>query len=112
MSQEISDTDIAVIGMAGRFPGARDAEELFSNLVNGVESIRDISDRELADHGVDAALLRNPMYVKRGAPLDDMAMFDAGFFGFSPKDAAIMDPQHRHFLECAWEALERAGHIP
>ncbi len=109
---EISDTDIAVIGMAGRFPGARSVDELWENVVNGVESIREYSDRELAERGVDASLLRNPLYVRRGAPLDDMEMFDAPFFGFSPKDAAIMDPQHRHFLEVSWEALERAGYTP
>ncbi len=59
-----------------------------------------------------SALLGNPHYVPRGAPLDDMEMFDAGFFGLSPHEAAIMDPQHRHFLECVWEALEHAGHAP
>ena len=57
-------------------------------------------------------MLRNPQYVKRGGVLEEMACFDAEFFGFSPKEAAIMDPQHRHFLECSWEALEDAGHPP
>ena len=58
------------------------------------------------------AQLADPNYVKAGAVLPDMESFDAAFFGFSPREAAIMDPQHRHFLECAWEALENAGHVP
>ncbi len=62
--------------------------------------------------GVDPADLADPNYVPVGAVLPDMEMFDAEFFGFSPREASIMDPQHRHFLECAWEALENAGHVP
>ena len=106
------DTDIAVVGMAGRFPGARNIGEYWNNLRNGVESLQRFSDEELLAAGVAPALLRNPNYVKAGAVLPDMEMFDAPFFGFSPREASIMDPQHRHFLECAWEALENAGHVP
>jgi acyl transferase domain-containing protein/thioesterase domain-containing protein len=106
----LTESAIAIIGMAGRFPGARNIGEFWRNLRDGVESIRQLSDAELIAAGVSAEELANPDYVKAAAILDDVEMFDASFFGLSPKDAAIMDPQHRHFLECAWEALEHAGH--
>ncbi|HYN05181.1 MAG TPA: SDR family NAD(P)-dependent oxidoreductase [Vicinamibacteria bacterium] len=108
----MSPTDIAVVGRALRVPGARNVSEFWDNLHRGKESIRRLSDDELRARGVDPALLADPAYVKRGAPLEDLELFDAGFFGFSPREAAIMDPQHRHFLEVAWEALEDAGHAP
>jgi acyl transferase domain-containing protein len=103
---------IAIIGLAGRFPGARTASAFWKNLREGVESIRDLSDAELIAGGATAEDITNSAYVKRASILDDVALFDAGFFGFSPRDAAIMDPQHRHFLECAWEALEDAAQPP
>jgi acyl transferase domain-containing protein len=103
---------IAIVGMAGRFPGARNVQQFWRNLRDGVESIRSLSDRELLAAGAAAEDLKRSDYVKRASTLDDVSMFDAAFFGMSPKDAAIMDPQHRHFLECAWEALEDAGHPP
>lgn len=106
------DTDIAVVGMAGRFPGARNIDEYWRNLREGVESITTFTDDELLKAGVSPALLKHPHYVKRGAVMPDMELFDAAFFGLSPREAAIMDPQHRHFLECAWEALENAAHVP
>ena len=109
---QVAATDIAVVGRALRVPGARNVDEFWDNLRHGVESVRTLSDSELRAAGVDPVLLRDPAYIKTGAPLQDMQLFDAGFFGFSPRDAAIMDPQHRHFLEVAWEALEDAGHIP
>jgi acyl transferase domain-containing protein len=105
-------TEIAVIGMAGRFPGAQDIETYWQNLRDGVESVTFYTDEELRAAGVDESLLRHPNYVKSGAPLDDMEKFDASFFGFGPRDAAIMDPQHRNFLEMAWTALEHAGYDP
>ena len=104
--------EIAIVGMAGRFPGARSIKEYWHNLKAGVESVRVFSEDELLARGVAAAELADPAYVRAAAVLDGVDQFDAGFFGFSPKDAAIMDPQHRHFLECAWEALEDAGHDP
>jgi acyl transferase domain-containing protein len=103
---------IAIVGMAGRFPGARNIDEFWQNLHDGVESIRPLSDAELRAAGASPEELANPDYVKAAAVLDDVDLFDASFFGFSPRDASIMDPQHRHFLECAWEALENAGHPP
>lgn len=104
------DTDIAVVGMACRFAGAGDLREYWSNLREGIESITVFSDEDLRAAGVDERLLRRSNYVRSGAPLPDMEMFDAALFGLSPRDAAIMDPQHRQFLQCAWAALEDAGH--
>lgn len=109
---QVDSNDVAIVGIALRFPGAHGAAQFWSNLRGGVDSLRQFSDEELAAHGVPARLLRNPAYVKCGQVLEGVDQFDAEFFGFSPKDAAILDPQHRHFLECAWEALEDAGHPP
>ena len=103
---------IAIVGMAGRFPGARNIREFWQNLQDGVESVRSLSDEDLLTAGVTREDLARPDYVRRASVLDDVPMFDASFFGLSPRDASIMDPQHRHFLECAWEALEDAGHPP
>ena len=108
-SQSLARSSIAIIGMAGRFPGARDIDEFWRNLSGGVESIMPLTDAQLLAAGVAPSELRNPAYVKAAAVLDDIDLFDAAFFGFSAKDAAIMDPQHRVFLECAWDALEHAG---
>lgn len=107
----ISD-DIAIIGMQGRFPGARNVEELWENLKHGVESIVSFSDAELQAAGIDPNFLNVPGYVNRGCVLDDIDQFDAGFFGYSARDAETMDPQQRLFLECAWESLEAAGCDP
>ena len=105
-------SEIAIVGVSCRFAGAHDAEELWANLRAGVESIVRYDDAALLSAGVEPAVLANPNYVKAGGQLPDVDGFDAGFFGFGPKDAAITDPQHRHMLECAWEALEDAGHPP
>ena len=102
--------EIAIIGMAGRFPGARDIDELWQNLRDGVESIAFFSDEELASSGIDPTVLSDPNYVKARGVLEDAEWFDASFFGFTPREAELMDPQHRLFLECAWEALEHAGY--
>ena len=104
--------EIAIIGMSGRFPGASTVEAFWQNIAEGVESITTFSEAELQAAGVAASLLRDPNYVKAGAVLDDIALFDANFFGLTPREAAITDPQHRLFLECAWEALEHAGYDP
>jgi acyl transferase domain-containing protein/acyl carrier protein len=102
--------EIAIIAMTGRFPGAPSVEQLWQNLRQGVESVRFFSDGELAAAGVDPALAADPRYVKAGAIVDGIEDFDAGLFGFSPREAEVTDPQHRVFLECAWEVLERAGY--
>ncbi|MCG8366961.1 MAG: type I polyketide synthase, partial [Pseudanabaenales cyanobacterium] len=109
--EELDYTDkIAIIGMAGRFPGAKNLEEFWRNLRDGVESISFFSDPELEASGIDPALLRNPNYVKAGVLLEDKELFDAAFFGYPPRQAEIIDPQQRLFLECAWDALENAGY--
>ncbi len=104
--------DIAIIGLSCRLPGAASADEYWKNLCDGVESIRTFSDQELVAAGVDPSLVTNPDYVKAAPILRDVAMFDAGFFGYSPKDASLMDPQQRLFLEVCWEAFENAGYDP
>ena len=105
-----ADGDIAIIGMAGRFPGAADVDAFWRNLVAGVESVRDLGDDELAGAGVDAHTSMNSRYVKRKGVLDDVGMFDAAFFGYPPREALLMDPQQRLFLEIGWQALEHAGY--
>lgn len=105
-------TDIAIIGMAAHLPGADNIEAYWHNLKNGIESIRHYSREELLAAGEAPHLVERPDYVPAAAPLDGFETFDADFFGLSPKEAAIMDPQHRQFLEVAWEALENAGHPP
>ncbi|WNZ21408.1 acyltransferase domain-containing protein [Leptolyngbya sp. NK1-12] len=102
--------EIAIIGMAGRFPGASTLAEFWQNLRQGVESIQRLSEAELRAQGVDSALLQHPQYVRASAVLEGIDRFDADFFGISPKEAEILDPQQRLFLECAWEALEDAGY--
>jgi acyl transferase domain-containing protein len=107
-----TDLEIAIIGMSGRFSGSRNIFEFWQNLRSGVESITRFSDEELTTAGVDPALLRDPYYVKAGALLEDADKFDAGFFGYSPREAELIDPQQRLFLECAHHALEDAGYDP
>ena len=106
------DGDIAVVGMAGRFPGANTVQAFWHNLCRGVESIRFPDQQELAALGVDAATLHDPHYVKAAAVMDGVELFDAAFFGYTPREAELMDPQHRLFLECAWETIEHAGYDP
>jgi len=98
--------------MSGRFPGAPNIESLWKNLCDGVESLTFFEDKDLLASGVSEHLFKNPRYVKAGAILDNVDLFDAGLFGFSPREAEVMDPQHRIFLECAWDVLERAGYDP
>ncbi len=105
-------TDIAVIGMSCRFPGAKNIDEFWQNLCDGVESISFFSDEEILATGIDPQLLKNPNYVKASPILEDIELFDAEFFGYSPKEAELLDPQQRLLLECAWEGLENAGYNP
>jgi acyl transferase domain-containing protein/thioesterase domain-containing protein/acyl carrier protein len=108
----VADGDIAIIGMSAHLPGAASLAQYWRNLRDGVSSIRRLTDEDLTEAGVPPGLLRHRDYVPFAATLNQFDHFDAEFFGLSPKDAAIMDPQHRQFLECAWEALENAGHTP
>ncbi|TFZ02998.1 SDR family oxidoreductase [Ramlibacter henchirensis] len=112
VSQGIEPGCVAIVGMAGRFPAARTPAELWKLLAGGREATQWLTDEELRAAGVSDAELNDPNYVKASLVLPDMEMFDAEFFGFSRRDAAILDPQHRHFIESAWEALEDAGHPP
>ncbi|HZM76918.1 MAG TPA: SDR family NAD(P)-dependent oxidoreductase [Candidatus Limnocylindrales bacterium] len=104
--------DIAVVGMAARFPKAANVEEFWRNLRDGVCSVTWLSDADLAAVGVDAATIVDPTLVKAAFLLEDKECFDAELFGYSPREAELMDPQHRLLLECGWEALERAGYDP
>ncbi len=104
--------EIAIVGMTGRFPGAKSIEALWLNLKNGVESITFFSDKELDGLGVSRDLLDNPDYIKAKGIIGDIDLFDAQFFGLNPREVELMDPQHRQLLECCWEALERAGYSP
>jgi len=107
-----STNDIAIVGIAAHLPGATDPQVYWNNLREGIESIRRLSEAELLAAGESPERMRHRNYVPAAAVLDGFEQFDADFFGFSPKEAAIMDPQHRQFLEVAWEALESAGHPP
>jgi acyl transferase domain-containing protein/acyl carrier protein len=103
---------IAIIGMAGRFPGAVTLQEFWSNLSQGKETITFYTDQELLDAGMDPARLTNPNFVRAAGVYKNPLAFDARFFGYTPRDAELIDPQQRVFLECCWEALEMAGHDP
>ena len=112
MTDSTTSRSIAIVGLAGRFPGARDLDEFWTRLRDGVDALVEFDDAALARAGVPAALRADPRYVRRGTHLEGADLFDAAFFGISPGEAQVMDPQHRIFLECAWEALENAGYAP
>ncbi len=102
----------AIVGMAGRFPDAPDLDRFWANIRDGVESLREYTDQEMAAAGVPPELRGNPNFVPRGTTLEGADLFDADFFQMSPGEAKITDPQQRLFLECAWEAMEHAGYAP
>ena len=108
----IPDNAIAVVGMAGRFPGANNVSAFWDNLRRGKESIVTLSEQQLRDAGISDKALANPSYVRRAPIVDGVDEFDADFFGFPPLIARSLDPQHRLFLQCAWHALEDAGVDP
>lgn len=103
------DTEIAIVGMACRFPGIRSPKDLWTVLVEGKETIATFDEDQLRASGIPESLFKHQDYVPRGAALGDIDLFDAGFFGFSPREAALLDPQCRLFLETAWHALEDGG---
>jgi amino acid adenylation domain-containing protein len=105
------DNLVAIVGMSGRFPGARNVGQFWRNLRDGVESISHFSEAELEDSFSDE-VRRQPNFVKARPILDEVDQFDADFFGMYAREAELTDPQHRVFLECAWEALESAGCDP
>lgn len=106
----LPEQSVAIIGMSGRFPGAGDVDALWRMVAAGEEGRRDYSDEELTAAGVPERLLADPAFVKAGFPLDGFDRFEAEFFGVTRSEAELMDPQHRLFLETAWQALERAGY--
>ena len=103
---------IAIVGMAGRFPGAMDLDQFWRNISNGVESLDSLSEADLEAAGVPEALRSDSNFVRKATSLEGADLFDSTFFGFSPREADVIDPQHRIFLECAWEAMEHAGYVP
>ncbi|HXB57697.1 MAG TPA: SDR family NAD(P)-dependent oxidoreductase [Vicinamibacteria bacterium] len=110
-STEMTGTEIAVVGMAGKFPGANSVDELWENLKNGVESVSSISLEEwAAEVDVHPSFLERPDLVPMRPRIEGADLFDAAFFGYTPREAQILDPQQRLFLECCWEALESAGY--
>jgi acyl transferase domain-containing protein len=112
MTEPVDDSAVAIVGMAGRFPGAPSVEDFWSLLLAGTEAITFFTERELAEEGIPAEVLADRRYVRAKGALADPDLFDAEFFGFSPSDAACLDPQQRLFLECAWQAIEGSGIDP
>ncbi|MBW4684064.1 MAG: acyltransferase domain-containing protein [Komarekiella atlantica HA4396-MV6] len=112
INNNLNNSEIAIIGLAGKFPGAKDIKSFWQNLRDGVESISWLTDEELINSGVSLDLLSNPNYIKASGVLSDIELFDANFFAYSAKEAELIDPQQRLFLELAWEATEKAGYDP
>lgn len=110
-SSDCSTSAIAVVGLAGRFPGAKDARQMWENVKNGRSSIRDIAESEL-DLPLNSPLRANSNLIRKSAGIDNPAGFDAAFFKIFPKEASLMDPQHRLLLEASWHAIEDAGYVP
>ncbi|MBN1394677.1 MAG: acyltransferase domain-containing protein [Pirellulales bacterium] len=110
MNDSIISNSIAIIGMAGRFPGARNVDQFWSNVVAGVESITSLTNEEMLQSGADPSWLNRPDFVKAAPVIDDFDKFDPKFFKISRREAEIMDPQQRILLELAWETMERAGY--
>ncbi|WP_394618985.1 type I polyketide synthase [Lentzea sp. JNUCC 0626] len=108
---EYTGLEIAVVGMAGRFPGSSTVDEFWDNVLAGEAGVRRFTDEELDAAGVSVQRRAEPGFVPMGGALDGIEFFDAKLFGYSPRDAAVLDPQQRVFLECAWHALEHAGHL-
>ncbi len=104
--------EIAIIGLAGRFPQAKNVEQFWQNICAGIESIEFFTPEEMIAFGVSPDIARLPAYVPAVSRLAGADLFDADFFGYTPREAELMDPQQRVFLECAWEALENAGYVP
>lgn len=101
---------VAIIGMAGRFPNAKNIDEFWKNLENGIDCITFYENEELVEAGCNPEAIKNLDYIKAKGEVEDVDIFDASFFGINPREAEVTDPQHRMLLECAWEAMEHAGY--
>lgn len=112
MEKQQTETDIAIIGMAGQFPGAKNTAQFWENLRDGIESISRFNYAELLEAGNDPLLINTPNFVPAKGIIEGSDLFDADFFDITPRDAEIMDPQQRLLLECSWETLEHAGYDP
>ena len=108
-STEAESAAIAIVGMAGRFPGAPDIDVFWRKLCAGEECLTRFTAAELLEAGIPRALVEDPSYVPVNGTLSDIEQFDASFFAMNPREASITDPQHRIFLELAWHALEHSG---
>ncbi|MGP4971773.1 condensation domain-containing protein [Psychrobacter aquimaris] len=111
-SAKYTGLEVAIIGMSGRFPGANDTEVLWENLCNGVESISRFSKEELLQNGVNSELFEDPNYIPAKGIIEDSELFEEEFFGYTQREASLMDPQIRLFHEGVWHALENAGYDP
>lgn len=103
---------VAIIGVSCRFPGAASPDLFWENLKGGMESVERLSEDDMRAAGVPEEVFKNPNYVNFAPTLENVEYFDAGFFGFSPGEAKILDPQRRLFLTCGWEVFENAGYNP
>ncbi|MCG8312768.1 MAG: acyltransferase domain-containing protein [Pseudomonadales bacterium] len=110
--EHLQNEPIAIVGMAGRFPGAESVDALWELLKANKSGVRMLSDDELQASGIESSVYNQPEYVRAWASFDKPEAFAAEFFGYSPKEAELLDPQHRVFLESAWHALEHAGYDP
>ncbi|NUH66089.1 SDR family NAD(P)-dependent oxidoreductase [Sulfitobacter sp. S0837] len=111
-NSSVTRDDIAIVGMSVTVPGAEGVDAYWANLRDGLSALRRVDEAALRAAGESAERMARPNYVPVTADMPGFDQFDAEFFGFSPKDAAILDPQHRKFLETAWQAMEQAGHPP
>ena len=109
---EDNNNDIAVIGLSGAFPGAASIEMFWENLSNGICSITDVTEDVLIKEGIPENVYKDESYVAKTSSISNLKEFDANFFGYTPNEAKLMDPQHRIFLEHCWKAMESAGYIP
>lgn len=107
---ESSFDGIAIIGMSGRFPKAENINQFWDNLISGKDCVESFSSDSLKAAGVSETVLNNKNFIPRGGRISDAEMFDASFFGYNPREASLIDPQHRIFLECGWEAIEDSGY--
>ncbi len=108
--EERTGLEVAIIGLAGRFPGAFDVHRFWANLRAGEESFTELTDEEMIAAGGSPEAIRSPRWVRRARVIEGADQFDAGFFAVSPREADLIDPQQRVFLECSWAALEDAGY--